>query len=212
MKNFIESTIPNNILQKMDTLGFFWRNELSEVCIKSLIESMARFLSTKKSKDKTIAVVLKDLNDQFVFAAYSTFINQTEIGADEGSYSINYTFEADEINDKTMTIYDFDDPEMRMVFENTAYIKDGLVWKFHEADDPERPSEASSLNINSVIMNSVKEYMEANANFDNQLNLNGYMIFTAEAESGGNIYISCEPSPVIKQFMKDDNSIRSIEE
>lgn len=211
MKNFIESTIPNSILQRMDLLNFFWRNELSEVCVKSLIESMARFLSIKKSKDKTVAIVLKDLNEQFVFAAYTTFIQQTEPGADEGSYSINYTFDESEINDKTMVVYNFDDPEMRQEFENTAYIKDGLVWKFHEADDPDRPCEASSTNINSLIMNTIKEYMETNVNFDNQLNINGYMVFTAEAESGGNIYISCEPSPVIKQFMKDDNSIRAVE-
>lgn len=211
MKNFIESSIPNAILQRMDVLSFFWKNELSETCIKSLIESMARFLSSKKSKDKTIAVVLKDLNDQFIFAAYTTFIPQSESGADEGSYSINYTFEETDINDKTMTIINFDDPEMRSVFEDTAYIKDGLVWKFHEADDPERPCEASSTNINGLIMNAVKEYMEANVNLDNQLSVNGYITFTAEVESGGKIYIACEPSAVIKQFMKDDNSIRSIE-
>lgn len=211
MKNFIESTIPNSILQRMDMLSFFWRNELSETCVKSLIESMARFLSIKKSKDKTVAVVLKDLNDNFVFAAYSTFVPQTETGADDGSYSINYTYDEHELNDKTMVIYEFNDPEMRAEFENTAYIKDGLVWKFHEADDPDRPCEASSVNINAIIMNTIREYMESNVNFDNQLNINGYMIFTAEIESGGNVYISCEPSPVIKQFMKDDNSIRAVE-
>lgn len=207
MKNFIETSIPITIMQKMDTLGFYWKHELSIACLQGLFEAMAKFLSFKKSKDKPVGVVLNDLTNGFHFAAYVTFVPQNENGADEGSWVINYTFDENDIDPKSMVLYYYSDPEMRSTFEDTTYSKDGIIWKHQLEAGTDKPCEASSMNILCVLLDSVRDYMISNINFDNEMCLTNYMNFVAEAESGGTVYILCEPSNLIKEFIKTDNAI-----
>jgi hypothetical protein len=82
MKNYLESSIPMQIMKTFTSRDYGWNDFVSEACIKTLFEGAAIFLGKNKSKDTPVALVFKDANDKFHFAAYVQFHKQEEEGAD----------------------------------------------------------------------------------------------------------------------------------
>ena len=211
MKNFTESSIPMNVNQRMGNLNFLWKSELTEFCIKGLLEAFAKFLSVKKFKDKTVSVVLNDFTDNFHFGASVQFIPQEESGADEGSWNLVYTFDPNSIDEKNSTVYHFSDPEVRVLFEDTTFARSGIVWRHQVDAQTNQPSQANSQSIMCLIVDCIKEYMQSNINFDNQMTIPDYMNFTAEVEGNG-VFIGCEPSAQLKQYVKEDIMVNYIDD
>ena len=208
MKTFIESNLPMNINQRFSDNSFLWSDQLSEATIQALLVAFAKFLSNKKNKDKIIAIVLTDFTDSFHFGAYVQYVK--EENEDGGSWQLNYTFNENDIDPKTMEIHNFSEAECRMMFEDIGYRKIGIMWSYMSEDSSNKPSEACSQSTMVMIFDCIKEYMRANVNYDNKLNIVDYMVFTAELD--GDIYISCEPSAILKQYIKEDQNYNTVTE
>lgn len=205
MKTITETDILMNINQRLAEHSFTWSSKLSEGSINAFLIAFAKYLGIKKSKDKTVAIILTDFTDNFHFGAFVQYIKEEN---DEGSWQISYTFNESDIDSKTMEIHDFTEAECRMLFENISYVKSGIMWSYVSDEESNKPCEGSSQWVMVIIMDCIKEYMRSNINHDNKLNIPEYMNFTAELD--GDIYISCEPSALLKQYAKEDQNYNTI--
>jgi hypothetical protein len=211
MKNYVGSTIPMTIQQRMEAQEFSWNTELSEDVFRCLLEAMADYHGRMKSKDKVLGLKLNDMNIQFHFGAYVTFLNQEETGADDGAWGLNYTFDETDFDEKNWEIHTFDEPEASVTFEDIAYTKAGIAFKFKNGEANDRASNASAQSILCLIMDCVSDYMRTNVTIDPELEFTNYLKFKAEI-SGNDVYIGITPSPLLKQFVKEDSSIGTIGE
>lgn len=209
MKNYIGSTIPMAIQQRMESQSFSWNTSLSEDCFKCLFESMAVYLGRKKSKDKVVGLKLNDMNNGFHFGAYVSFLNQEEAGGDDGAWGLNFTFDESDFDEKNWEIHTFDEPEARVTFEDTTYNKAGVVFKFRPGEANNQVSNASAQSVLCTMIDCIKQYMETNVAVDPELEFTNYLLFKAEL-SGNEVYIGITPSPLLKQFVKDDSSIGTV--
>ena len=211
MKNYIGSTIPVEIMKRMNEKQFGWNDELSQDCFKALFMSMASYLADKKSKDKIVAVKLIDWNDKFHFGAFVQFLEQTEVGADDGSWMISFTFDETEIDEKNWEVHTFSDPDVETMFEDTIYSNSGVAFKFRSRDDKNQICEAAAQAVLCMLIDCVRDYMVANVVIDPDLEFTDLMLFRSEA-SGEAVYISCTPGMLVKQLIKNDSSIGTVGE
>ena len=211
MKNYIGSTIPMTIQQRMESNTFAWNTELSEDSFKCFFEALAVYLGRKKSKDKVVGLKLNDMNGKFHFGAFVTFLNQEEAGGDDGAWGLNFTFDETDFDDKNWEIHTFDEPEARATFEDISYNKAGVVFKFKPGEANDQVANGSAQSILCLMIDVIADYMRANVTIDPELEFTNYMTFKAEL-SGNDVYIGITPSPLLKQFIKDDSSIGTIGE
>jgi len=61
------------------------------------------------------------------------------------------------------------------------------------------------------MIDAIADYMRGNVAVDPELEFTNYLSFKAEL-SGNDVYIGITPSPLLKQFVKDDSSIGTIGE
>ena len=73
MKEFMESTIPAEVDKIFARRNYGWNDYCTEAVTKVIFEGAAIFLSKYKSKDNPVAILFKDLNNEFVFGAYVQF-------------------------------------------------------------------------------------------------------------------------------------------
>lgn len=207
MKDILASTLPNECLKRVaDGLGFGWNAELSMHCFTDLFQSIARFLSVKKNKGKPSVLEIRDLNGGFHFAAIVQFLPQSEEGSDEGSWSLNFTFDESEI-DKSWEIFNFaDNPEARTVFYDVSYANHGITWRFKELDANDQICEGNAVQILCVLLDTLKSYMEFNVSVDPDLAMGDLISFKAEI-SGDKVYIGVIAGPLLKQLVKSDYTI-----
>ena len=100
-KEIMETTIYNEIYKIMSSRDYGWGDNASSAIIRSTIEGMAAFLGQKKNKDFPVSVGIYDNNDKFHFGGIVEFQKAEEEGGDEGSWSIVFTFDE---NDITVTV------------------------------------------------------------------------------------------------------------
>ena len=113
MKNYISSTINQEIQKRMLDKQIAWNDQLSENCIYGLFEAFGVFLGKHKSKDNPVAVILNDFNGGYHFGAFVQFIPQNEESTDEGSWALSYSFDENDIDSKNWKVFTFnDDPEV----------------------------------------------------------------------------------------------------
>ena len=210
MKDILASTLPNECLKRItDGLGFGWNADLSIHCYIDLFQSIARFLSVKKNKDKPTVLEMRDLNGGFHFAAIVQFLPQSEEGSDEGSWSLNFTFDESDI-DKTWEIYNFaDNPEARTVFYDVSYANHGITWRFKELDANDQICEGNAVQILCILIDTLKAYMEFNVSVDPDLAIGDLVSFKAEI-SGDKVYIGVIAGALLKQLVKSDSTIAVI--
>lgn len=209
MKNYVGSTVPVEIMKRMNEKQFGWNDELSQDSFRALFMSMAIYLSEHKSKDKVVAVKLEDWNNKFHFGAFVQFLEQTEAGADDGSWSISFTFDETEIDEKNWEVHSFSDPDVETMFEDTIYSNSGVAFKFRSRDNKNQICEAAAQSILCMLIDCVRDYMIANVVIDPDLEFTDLMNFRAEA-SGESVYISCVPGMLVKQLIKNDSSIGTV--
>lgn len=206
MKDISESTIGNEAEKIFERdYSINWSKALTIDTIADVFISMAQFLGQKKSKDKPVAVELRDQNGNFHFGAYVTFIPQQESGADEGSWTLNYTFDESNI-EPDWTKYDLMlDSEAFMVYHDIAYFNHGIAWRFANTDTNER-SEGTPAHLIPILFDILKRYMELNATTSPELSIGERAYLRAELGSGG-VFISITPNAVLKSYIKDDQAM-----
>lgn len=203
MATYSESTIPMQIVKVFDNRDYRWNDNASEATIRSIFEGCAVFLGMYKSKDHPTAVLLNDAQDRFHFGAFTEF-HKGEDENDEGYWSLNYTFDENDIDYKSWKVYKFvEDKIVDAVFEDIAYSEHGLYFKFRAKDDLGNICEGSAQELMVTILDVIKDYMRANVTVDPILEFPN--LFTATAElNADQVYIGIEPSPLLRQYVKDD--------
>ena len=207
MKDILASTLPNECMKRiMDGMGFGWSESLTTGTYSDFFQAAAKFLAVKKSKDKPVVLEFRDMTGGFHMAAIVQFLPQSEEGADEGSWALNFTFDESDI-DKAWEIYNFaDNPEARQVFYDVTYANNGVTWRFKEMDANDQVCEGTAVQIICVLIDTLRDYMALNVSIDPELEINNIAQFKAEI-SGDKVYIGVTPMPLIKQLVKNDSSI-----
>lgn len=211
MKNLLETSIMSAVKDEFYKDQFSWNDYCTEVCVKTVMESMAIFLGKNKSKDQPVALIIKDFNDQFVFAAYVQFHKQQEEGADEGSWTLNYTYDEDDIDTKNWKLYYIpDDQEAIAILYDVAFSKYCMRFISQPKDDNEKYCKGSAQHIVLVILRAIYDYMRANVTKDPVLQVTDFFTMTAEI-NGDSVYVGIEPSALLKQHVKDDSDIDKVD-
>lgn len=207
MKKLLESTILMQIGKVMSSRDYGWNDFCSEACIKTIFEATAVFLGKNKSKDTPVALEFKDAMDNFHFAGYVQYHKQEEEGSDEGSWSLNYTFDQNDIDYKNWKVYSFpEDQQSFAVVSDIAYSQWGLVFRFVPKDNKGNVAEGSAQELLTTILDVIKEYMREMVSIDPVLVYDNYFTATAEM-NGDSVYIGIQPSALLKQHVKDDAKV-----
>lgn len=205
MKNYLECTIPQHVLKVMQSRSYIWDDFSTEALIKTAFETGAIFLSRHKSKDTTTALIFRDMEDKFHFASYVQFHKQEEEGSDEGSWTLNYTFDENDIDTKNWTVFTFpSDQEAKHLLEDIAFTQYGIIFKYMEKDSMGKICKGSSAELVNVVLDGIFDYMRANVTLDPVLVMDNFFTMTAEAVNDGSVYVGIEPSALLKQYVKDD--------
>lgn len=210
MKNYLESTIPMQLNKIMSGRNYGWNDQCSEACIRSLFEGFAVYLGRNKSKDTPLAIVLKDVDDKFHFAAYVQYLKQGEAGADEGSWALNYTFSESDLDKENWTIVNYPDDQVAFgMVSDIAFSRYGMVFKFLPKDADGKICEGSPQELLCTCIDTVYDYMRANVAQDPTLEYTDYFTATAKVDGDGSVYVGITPSALLKQHVKDDSMIDS---
>ena len=208
MKDILASTLPNECQKRIaEGMGFGWGEALSVDTYKDFFQSIARYLSVKKNKDKPVVLELRDLNGGFHFAGIVQFLPQSEEGADEGSWALNFTFDESDI-DSSWEIHKFgEEPEAMTVFYDVTYANHGIGWRFKELDANDEICDGNAVQILCVLMDVLAQYMQVNVTIDPELTIGDLVSFKAEI-SNDKVYIGVIPGALLKQLgAKNDSSI-----
>lgn len=205
MKDILESTIGNEVQKVLDDYTIEWSDSLTADTIVDVFIAMAKFLGIKKNKDKPVVVELRDQNGGFHFAGYVTFMVQQEAGSDEGSWSLNYTFDESDIESEWEKYNLMTTPEAFMTFIDTTYVKHAISWRFTDQQNGEA-SEGTPAHIIPILFDVLKRYMQANVTTNPELSIRTRAYLKAEI-SGNTVYITVTPSAELKSYIKDDQAI-----
>lgn len=207
MKNYLESQINMEVMAIMKSKRYGWNDYITESTIKSIFEGMAMFLGKHKSKDIPVALIIRDCNDKFHFGAFVQFQKQGEEGSDEGSWTLNYTFDENDIDQKNWKVYFFpDDQTACAAFEDVAHAKYAMFFRIKPKDDDNKVCEGSVQELVCIVLDCIFNYMRANVTIDPVLEFADYFTMTAEMNNT-DVYVGIEPSATLKQFVKDDEKI-----
>lgn len=208
-KEIMETTIYNEIYKIMSSRDYGWGDNASSAIIRSTIEGMAAFLGQKKNKDFPVSVGIYDNNDKFHFGGIVEFQKAEEEGGDEGSWSIVFTFDENDIDKNTTKIYKIpEDQEANKTLAATAYEKEGMYYTFMENEDNNVQNDGSPQELMIVVFDVIRDYMRMNITQDPVLIITGVAKMTAVADTNtNNVIIGIEPDEKIRQYVKDDASI-----
>ena len=208
MKNFTESTICQEIGKIMLNRSYGWNDHCSEVTIKTVFEGFSVYLGRNKNKDTTVCAILKDVNDKFHFAAYVQYQKQDEEGADEGSWTLNMTFDEKDIDKENWTIVSYpEDPVLAGIVSDIGYSRYGAYYQFAPKNNVNEVCDGSPQELMCTCIDVIASYMRANVANDPELEITGYATLTAKLEADNSVYIGVEPSALMKQHVKDDAAI-----
>ena len=208
-KEIMETTIYNEIYKIMSSSDYGWGDNASSAIIRSTIEGMAAFLGQKKNKDFPVSVGIYDNNDKFHFGGIVEFQKAEEEGGDEGSWSIVFIFDENDIDKNTTKIYKIpEDQEANKTLAATAYEKEGMYYTFMENEDKNVQNDGSPQELMIVVFDVIRDYMRMNITQDPVLIITGVAKMTAVADTNtNNVIIGIEPDEKIRQYVKDDASI-----
>lgn len=209
MKNLKETSLYVMVSNEfINSRHYGWNDQCTDIIIESTFSAFASFLGMVKNKDTTTAVVIKDIYGEFCFGAFVQFHKSEEEGTDEGSWTLNYTFDKNDIED-SWKVYDFaEDMEVANNFYTVAYTKYGMGFATQPKDDNNAKPEGSAQDLVTIIFNMIKEYMRANITIDPQLDITDIATLTAAVADDNSVVIGIEPSALMKQYVKDDADIK----
>jgi hypothetical protein len=208
MKDMMSTTIINEAMKRISE-GFMyaWSDNLTKDSLRFYFQASAKFLAIHKSKDKPVALELRDYNGGFHFAMVVQFMAQAEEGADEGSWALSCTFDESDIDKNTYEVYNFiESPEAQAMFDQVSYQCGGLVWRFKQGENKEQITEGTSGQILCILFDTIADYMRLNATIDPEMAIGEMVAFRSEL-AGDKVYIGVTPGALLKQIVKQDDAI-----
>ena len=208
MKNLKETSLYVMVSNELiNTRRYGWNDQCTDIIIESTFSAFASFLGMVKNKDVTTAVVIKDIYGEFSFGAFVQFHKSEEEGTDEGSWTLSYTFDKNDIEDN-WKVYGFgEDMEVANAFHTVAYTKYQMGFSSQPKDDNNAKPEGSAQDLITIIFNIIKEYMRSNITIDPQLEITDIAVLTAAIADDNSVVIGIEPSALLKQYVKEDSNI-----
>lgn len=212
MKKLEESQVMSMMFDIMDGRGYDWKDRNTVGAVRSLFMGFSYYLGKHKNKDTTVCCVLKDVLNKFHFAAYVQFIKNEEDSSDEGSWTLNFTYDEADVDYKNWETHNFpEDTVLAASLTKTCYNQLGIQYAFRPQMSKEDPEDGSAQEIFCTVMDTIKDYMRQSLGTDPVLELENYFTMTAEA-NGEKVYIGIEPSAILKQYVKDDAGIKEANE
>ena len=206
MKNYLESSISMHVGQTMANLNYGWNDLCTETTIKTLVEGCAVYLGRNKSKDRPVAVELRDKNDKFHFGMYVQYIKQDE--GDEGSWTLSMTFDEKDIDRENWTIVRYpEDQVLAGIIYDVGYTRYGAYYKYSPKETNNTICDGSPQELFCICVDGIVDYMRANVAIDPEMEMTNYFTCSAKLEADGSVYIGVEPSALMKQHIKDDAAI-----
>lgn len=191
----MESSIPQNLADKLAPLGLEWPTVQTEPFAQVLFTAMSDFLGIAKSKENKVALIVnKQGNDEFLMAGIvSYFPGTTEEEA--GNWDYRLTFDKEDIKDcKILTA---DSVQFVNIMGTTAkrLINADLI----------------AMYIPSLIINTVEaliQWLDNNAKETEKesLELPGYFIASVAVEEGEKV-MSITPDGAMKRLIKGDAAV-----
>lgn len=210
MKDILESTLPRDInCRLLEDYRIVWNDSLTVETLTDFLQSAVQFLAIKKNKDKPVVLEVRDINGGFHFAVYVSFLNQTEKDSDEGSWSLGFVFDVNEL-EPDWEKYDFiQNVEAIQLFYNVTYANHGITWTYEIDPNNSEVNEGTIANVLPIILDALADYMRLNVATNPELRVAGLITFKAEAITNG-VYIGATASPTLKQFIKNDNEVGEV--
>ena len=203
MKDFKETNICMELNKIMSARQYGYDDECTLRNVGILFQGMAVYLGGAKSKDNPVAVILTDYQGNFHFGAYVQYLKPDD--SDEGSWTLNYTFNEDDIDKDNWKVVNLtEDNEAFDMMNRLAQTQFGVRYKFNPRDDNNRVNEGSAQELLCTTIDVVKNYMKANVTIDPDMQFDRYFTMSAKLESDYSVYIGVVPSALMKQYVKDD--------
>lgn len=191
----MESSIPQNLADKLAPLGLEWPTVQTEPFVQVLFTAMSDFLGIAKSKENKVALIVsKPGSDEFLMAGIvSYFPGTTEEEA--GNWDYRLTFDKEDIKDcKILTA---DSVQFINIMGTTAK-------RLVNAD-------LMAMYIPSLIINTVEsliQWLDNNAKETEKesLEVPGYFIASVAVEEGEKV-TSITPDGAMKRLIKGDAAV-----
>jgi len=208
MKDIMSTTLLNETLKRItEGYKFGWSDDLTVDALRFYFQASAKFLAVHKSKDKPVALELRDYNGGFHFAMVAQFMAQSEEGADEGSWALSCTFDESDIDKNTYEVFNFaENQEAQSVFDQVSYQVGGLVWRFKQGETKDQITEGTSIQVLCIVFDCLADYMRLNATIDPEMAIGELVAFRSEL-AGDKVYIGVTPGALLKQIIKQDDAI-----
>ena len=181
----------------------------SDVAMKVTFESIVKYLSIVKSKDKVAGLIIQDYAGNFHFGAFVTFVPGTE-DESQGSYALSFTYDENDLKEAGAVTVSDTNPLFRNAFDTVCFNKYGIRFDVsHDKDFSGNTIDHDYAKHAMVcVVDSIKNYLEVNYMVEDEVELTGY--FTARGEKDGEkVYVAITPSAELKQMVKDDASLES---
>ena len=184
-----------------------WDIADSDVAMKITFESVAKYLSIVKAKDKVNGIIIQDYAGNFHFGAFVQYVPGTE-DESQGSYALSFTYDENDLKEAGAVTVSDTNPLFRNAFDVTCFNKYGV--RFDVSHDKDFSGNTIDHDYGKHAMvcavDSIKKYLEVNYMVEDEVELTGY--FTARGEKDGEkVYIAITPSAELKQMVKDDASL-----
>ena len=184
-----------------------WDIADSDAVIKVTFESVAKYLSIIKSKDKVNGIIIQDYAGNFHFGAYIQYIPGTE-DESQGSYALSFTYDENDLKEVGAVTVSDSNPLFRNTFDVTCFNKYGMRFDVSHDKDFKGNTIDHDYAKHAMVcaVDSIKKYLEVNYMVEDEVELTGF--FTARGEKDGEkVYIAITPSAELKQMVKDDASL-----
>ena len=102
-----------------------WDIADSDVAMKITFESVAKYLSIVKAKDKVNGIIIQDYAGNFNFGAFVQYVPGTE-DESQGSYALSFTYDENDLKEAGAVTVSDTNPLFRNAFDVTCFNKYGV--------------------------------------------------------------------------------------
>lgn len=118
-----ETTICTNFAEALKQHTYGWDPQLTYIIGECMCASAANFLKAKRSQEKPVILVIKDLEGNFKLAFIADFIPSEGVDEDaaKGNYVLSATFNESDIADMDAIVFDCNDMFFQTITKDVSY-------------------------------------------------------------------------------------------
>lgn len=192
MIKLMESSLPNNYVQGLRTIGLDFDPKLTYMMYEVTMYAIADFLRYKKSKENKSAVVFKDMKGNVILTGIVEY-HANENEDMPGNWSFEISFNEEDIKDAV--VYLATDNEFQRVLTYAAGNLHGFRFK-----DP-----TTIAGIAEKVITTLTNWLDVNAKNGEVVEIaqEGYFVASVSIEDGVKVF-SIDPDGALKVLVKDD--------